>query len=87
MRMRIIPNYPRGVEAVRWTFKGSPCWSVYFTQPDTLGAKEKLLGTVRQAADGIFVIASCEHPHLCSLNQAVWWLYGLNISVNQPPSE
>ena len=87
MKMRIIPNYPRGIEAVKWKRNGSWCWSVYYTQPDTVGAKEQLLGTIRQAADGIYVIPSCEHPSLKSLSQSVWWLYGLTVGVNPPPSE
>ena len=87
MRMRMIPNYPRGVEAVQWRLNGAPCWSVYYTQPDTIGARERLLGTVRKAADGIFVIPSCEHPHLNTLNQAVWWLYGLSAGVHRSPSQ
>ena len=87
MRMRMIPNYPRGVEAVQWRHKDAPCWSIYYTQPDTIGARERLLGTVRKAADTVFVIPSCEHPSLRTLNQAVWWLYGLTVGLHRAPSQ
>jgi hypothetical protein len=83
----MIPNYPRGVEAVQWRHKGTLCWSVYYTQPDTVGAKEQLLGMVRKPSDGIFIIPSCEHPSLNSLNQAVWWLYGLKAGASQGGSD
>jgi len=81
MRLRMIPNYPRGVEAVQWRLRGVLCWSVYYTQPDTIGAKERLLGTIRRPVECSFVVPNCEHPPLRTLNQAVWWLYGLSVGL------
>ena len=83
----MIPNYPRGVVAVTWRSRGTLCWSVYYTEPNLVGAKERLLGSIRKVTDNSYVIPQYEHPPLRSQNQAVWWLYGVSVGLHRSKKE
>lgn len=81
MKMRMIPNYPRGIVAVPWRRQGVLNWTVYYTQPDTIGAEERMIGRIKKVTDTCYVIPSYDHPPLNSQHRAVWWLFGAAVGL------
>ena len=82
MKMRMIPNYPRGIVAVPWRRQGVLNWTVYYTQPDTIGAEERMIGRIKKVTDTC-VIPSYDHPPLNSQHRAVWWLFGAAVGLGK----
>ena len=68
---------------MRWRFKGSVAYTIYYTPPHVPGADKKtcVIGVIKNPVQGVYLVQGEDHPVLRSKSQAVWWLYNARVGL------